>query len=105
MSSAVVQVNDNEAASRIEATIEGQTAYAAYQLTPGAISFTHTRVPESLRDQGIGTRLVEAGLALARSRGLEVLPVCPFFRAYLRAHPDSQELLGTAGKKLLAAPD
>ena len=104
MNNADLQVRDNAAASRLEATVEGQTGYAEYQLAPGRITFTHTRVPENLRGRGIGTRLIEAGLALARERGLEVLPVCPFFRAYLRAHPDSQTLLGAAGRKLLAEP-
>jgi uncharacterized protein len=98
------QVRDNAAASRLEAMVEGQTGYAEYQLTSGTITFTHTRVPENLRGRGIGTRLIEAGLALARERGLEVVPVCPFFRAYMRAHPDSQGLLGAAGRKLLAEP-
>jgi hypothetical protein len=99
-----LQVRDNPAASRIEATVEGQTGYAEYQLNPGTITFTHTRVPENLRGRGIGTRLIETGLALARARGLEVLPVCPFFRAYMRTHADSQALLGAAGRRLLAQP-
>ncbi len=104
MSSDAAQIRDNPAASRIEATVAGQTGFAEYRLAAGTITFTHTRVPENLRGRGIGTRLIEAGLALARERGLEVLPVCPFFRAYLRAHPDSQALLGAQGRKLLAEP-
>lgn len=104
MTNADVQVHDNAAASRLEATVEGQTGYAEYRLTPTTITFTHTRVPEQLRGRGIGTHLIEAGLQLARERGLEVVPVCPFFRAYLRTHPDTQALLGDAGRRLLAEP-
>ena len=102
MSPADIEIHDNPAASRIEATVGGQSGYAEYRLGPGAITFTHTRVPETLRGRGIGTRLVEAGLALARAKSLEVVPVCPFFRAYMRAHPESQTLLGDAGRRLLA---
>jgi uncharacterized protein len=99
-----VEVRDNAAAGRIEATVSGQTGYAQYRLAPGTITFTHTHVPENLRGHGLGTRLIETGLELARARGLQVLPVCPFFRAYMRTHPDTQDLLGAAGKKLLAEP-
>jgi predicted GNAT family acetyltransferase len=104
MSDPDLKVHDNSAAGRIEATVAGETGYAEYRLSPGTITFTHTRVPEDLRGRGIGTRLIECGLALARERGLQVLPVCPFFRAYMRTHPDTQDLLGAAGKKLLAEP-
>lgn len=102
MSNDEVQISDNAAASRFEASVGGQTGYAEYRLAPHSITFTHTRVPENLRGHGIGTRLIEAGLALARERGLEVLPVCPFFRAYMRTHSESQGLLGAAGRKLLS---
>jgi uncharacterized protein len=97
-----VTVRDNPAAGRLEADVGGQIGYAEYRLSAGTISFTHTRVPEALRGQGIGTRLIEAGLALARGRGLQVLPICPFFRAYLRVHPEQQGLLGPEGLGLLA---
>lgn len=90
---ASIVIFDSPKASRLEAQVEGQVAYAEYHLDPGTITFTHTRVPESLRGRGIGTRLIEAGLSLARERGLRVKPQCPFFAAYLRSHPEAQPLL------------
>jgi len=98
----VAAVRDNQAASRLEVVTPGGTAYAEYRLSPGVITFTHTLVPESLRGQGMGGRLIAAGLALARARGLKVTPVCPFFRAHMRAHPETQDLLTDAGRALLA---
>jgi predicted GNAT family acetyltransferase len=50
-------------------------------------------VPESHGGQGLGTALIRAGLAAARERGLKVIPVCPFFRAYLKKHPDEQDIV------------
>lgn len=97
-------IRDNPALSRIEASVGAEIGYAEYRLGSDTITFTHTRVPERLRGRGIGTQLIEAGLAMARSRNLEVIPVCPFFRDYLRAHPDTQSLLGASGRKLLAEP-
>jgi uncharacterized protein len=83
-------IADNPQAHRLEMQVDGAVAYAAYELAPGTITFTHTLVPQALRGRGIGTQLVEAGLALARERGLKVIPVCPFFIAYLRSHPGAQ---------------
>ncbi|MFN3596595.1 MAG: GNAT family N-acetyltransferase [Rubricoccaceae bacterium] len=59
----------------------------------GALAFTHTRVPETHEGQGIGSRLVEAGLAFARAEGLRVQPVCPFVAAYVREHAEHHDLL------------
>lgn len=89
-------IADNPAASRIEAHIGEQTAYAAYEITPGTIKFTHTLVPEALRHHGIATQLIGAGIELARSRALKIVPHCPFFKSYFAEHP---QLAG-----LLAAP-
>ena len=100
-----VTVTDNPQALRLEATVAGQTGYAEYVLGPGTITFTHTRVPESLRGHGIGTQLIEAGLRLARERGLKVIPVCPFFRDYLRAHLSEQDLLSPQVRERLLAQD
>jgi hypothetical protein len=88
-----VTVEDHPEVHRLEAHIGSQVAYAAYEITPGKIVFTHTKVPEALRHHGIATQLVEAGISLARSRGLKIVPKCPFFTAYFAAHPELSELL------------
>lgn len=90
-----MSVADRPAAHRLEAHTGGQVGYAEYELTPGTITFTHTKVPEALRHHGIATQLVEAGIELARSRGLKVVPKCPFFSAYFAAHPELAGLLAT----------
>jgi uncharacterized protein len=95
-------VRDNPVAKRLEIVTPLGTAYAEYRLDPGIITFTHTLVPESLRGHGMGGRLISAGLALARERGLKVTPVCPFFRAHMRTHPQTQDLLSEEGRALLA---
>jgi predicted GNAT family acetyltransferase len=102
MAGETIAVTDNPAASRLEMRIGDQTAYAAYELSPGTIKFTHTLVPEALRHRGIATQLVEAGIALARSRGLAIVPHCPFFKSYFAAHPELAGLVATA---VQAAPD
>ena len=93
---------DNPARHRFEIDLgDGEIAFAAYQLHPGAIEFYHTFVPESHGGQGLGTALIRAGLAAARERGLKVIPICPFFRAYLRKHVDEQDIVDPAHAHLL----
>jgi uncharacterized protein len=81
-------VRDNALENRLEIRIGDQVAFAEYQTDPLTITFTHTRVPEALRGNGLGTQLIKAGLSLARERKLKLVPQCPFFAAYLRAHPE-----------------
>jgi predicted GNAT family acetyltransferase len=95
------EVVDNPAASRLEARSGNQLAYAAYEIAPGTITFTHTLVPQDLRHHGIATALVEAGIALARSRALKIVPRCPFFKSYFAAH---RELAGLLADPAAAPP-
>jgi uncharacterized protein len=93
-----LSVRDNTSASRLEIELGDQVAFAEYRLEADTITFTHTRVPEALRGRGIGTQLIEAGLSIARERNLKVVPQCPFFAAYIRAHPETQDLLAPAAR-------
>lgn len=101
MTSSITVVN-NPSRHRFEIELDnGEFAFAAYNLLPGAIRFYHTEVPESHGGQGLGTALVRAGLAAARERGLKVIPTCPFFRAYLKKHPEEQDLLPSEHRHLI----
>jgi len=86
-------VRDNPALKRFELDLNGATAAAYYQLSPGVITFTHTEVPAELSGHGIGSELVRGALAAARARGLKVVPKCPFVAAYMAKHPQFNDLL------------
>jgi len=95
-------VRDNPDRNQFEIDLgDGEFAYAKYNLLPGAIRFYHTVVPESHGGQGLGTALIKASLAAARERGLRVIPICPFFRAYLKKHPEEQDIVDPAHLNLL----
>ena len=89
-------VTDNAAASRFELTEDGATAFADYHVRDGRLVFTHTEVPDRLSGRGVGSRLAEGALGLARARGLPVVAQCPFIAAYVRKHPEHQDLLATS---------
>lgn len=95
-------VRDNAEKHRFEIDLaDGSLAMAEYALRPGKIMFTHTEVPPAHEGKGLGTLLIKAGLASARERGLEVVPICPFFAAYMKKHAEEQDLLGPTWRKLL----
>jgi predicted GNAT family acetyltransferase len=95
-------VRDNPERHRFEIDLgDGTFAIAQYTLPAGKIMFTHTEVPPAHEGQGLGTLLIRAGLAAARERGLQVIPICPFFAAYIRKHPEERDLLDPAYRKML----
>lgn len=89
-----IEVTNNEQAGRFEVKLDGETAFAEYQLKrDGSIVFPHTVVPEAFEGQGIGSALVKHGLAHAREQGLKVIPLCSFFAGYIARHPEYLDLV------------
>lgn len=84
---------DNEAAHRFELKLAGGTVIVEYEQAPGAIRITHTEVPKALEGQGLASRVAALVVAEARRRGLLLMPVCPFFAAYLKKHPEHHDLI------------
>ena len=95
-------IRDNPERHRFEADLgDGSFAIAQYTLPPGKIVFTHTEVPPAHKGQGIGSALIRFALASARERGLRVVPICPFFAAYIKKHAEVQDLLDPSSRKVL----
>ncbi|HEX2802407.1 MAG TPA: GNAT family N-acetyltransferase [Sphingomicrobium sp.] len=93
-------VRDNPERKRFEIDLgDGSFAFAEYTLPEGKIMFTHTEVPSAHEGQGFGTMLIRAALASAREQGLKVIPICPFFAAYMAKHADVQDLLDDAWRR------
>jgi len=93
-------VRDNPDRHRFEIDLgDGSFAIAEYTLSAGNIIFPHTEVPDAHEGKGIGTTLIRFALDAARERGLKVIPVCPFFAAYMKKHAEVQDLLEPAWRK------
>jgi uncharacterized protein len=88
-----MDVTHNPAASRFEATVEGQLCVCQYRMLRDLMMLVHTGVPRPLRGRGIAAALVQAALDHARARGLKVRPDCSYAEAYMQRHPDTRELL------------
>jgi predicted GNAT family acetyltransferase len=98
---------DNRAMSAVEYTVRDNPTELRYEILdgdellgliryvkePGAVVLVHTEVEPKAEGHGVGTRLVEGTLADMRARGLKLVPVCPFVRAYLEQHPEWDDLV------------
>ena len=89
-------VIDNTAEKRYELDLGDDMALIEYVLGKGLVVLTHTEVPPKYEGQGIGKELVLAALEDIRSKGLLVVPQCPFVGAYSRRHPEWMDLVLTA---------
>jgi uncharacterized protein len=88
------RVADNPRASRYELWLGTTRAgLIEYQSEPGMVFLVHTEVDPAFEGQGLGERLVAGALEDIRARGLKLVPLCPFVRAYLRRHPDQADLV------------
>ncbi len=68
-------------------------AVCAYRLDGPWLVLHHTEVPAALQGRGLAAVLVQAALAWAREQGLGVRPTCSYVAAYMRRHPETQDLL------------
>lgn len=81
---------DNAEASRYELTVDGVVAgYVEYHDRGRRRSLNHTVIEPAYEGQGLGSTLARAVLDDARSRGLDVLPYCPFVRSYIDRHRET----------------
>ena len=87
-------VRDNPNELRYE-LVDGDTVIGQirYRREPGAVALVHTEVEPAYEGKGLAGTLVEAALQDLRERGLGLIPVCPFVRAWLRRHPDYADLV------------
>ncbi|WP_296596947.1 GNAT family N-acetyltransferase [Phenylobacterium sp.] len=96
-----VTVTNNTAASRFEVKLDGDTAFAEYRLKPGHIILPHTVVPDAFAGKGVAGALAVAAFGYARQNGLLVIPTCPFMSAWVKKHPEQQDIVDPSCKETL----
>ena len=67
--------------------------FIAYRLGDGVITLVHTEVDPAHSGQGHAATLARGALDDARSRGLAVVPSCPYVASYVEKHPEYADLV------------
>lgn len=92
----------NSERNRFELSIEGQLAVLDYTFkkSTNQIFLVHTEVPEVLRGNGWGEKLVGESLEIIRSKGYKVVPICPFVISYIKRHKSHLDLVDESRMEL-----
>ena len=77
---------------RFAVSEDGREAFVEYERDDDILAINHTEVPPEMGGRGIAGKLVEAALQYARGEGLKVLPRCSYADAYMRRHPEYEDL-------------
>lgn len=85
-------VRHNEARNRYELDTEHGVAIAVYRQQGDSLVFVHTEVPPADEGKGIGAQIVRAALDDSRKRGFTVVPACSFVAAFMRRHPEYNDV-------------
>ncbi len=81
-------------AERFTISVDGEPAgFTQYRERSGGIAFVHTEIDDRFEGQGLGSRLISFALDDARSRGVPVLPFCPFVKSYIQRHREYADLV------------
>jgi predicted GNAT family acetyltransferase len=94
-------IRDNAEQHRYELPLGAEVAVVAYNLSGQNLMITETLVPQALEGQGIASRLAKHVIGDARARGLLILPICPFFSAYLQKHPEHADVVHPTYRQIL----
>ncbi len=94
MSDATFTGTHDDSAGRYEIR-EGDAVrgHIDYRADGNTLDMHHTEVDPSQQGRGIGSRLAAGALDDVRSRGMKVVPSCPFIADYIERHPDYTDLI------------
>ncbi len=84
---------DNTDRSRFELHVDGRLVVADYRRRDGVLTIPHVEADMPLRGTGAAGRLMEQVMAAARTEGAKIRPTCSYAVAWMRRHPESNDLL------------
>jgi predicted GNAT family acetyltransferase len=89
-----VTVAENPESERYEIHVDGALAgFTKYRRRGDTRIFIHTEIAPEFGGRGLGSELIRRTLDDVRARGLDIVPVCPFVKAFLDEHEDYRDLV------------
>lgn len=88
-----MDVQHDPDARQFHVEVEGHRGVIDYQLHDGVITITHTGVPDAIGGRGVAAELTRVALETARANRWKVIPACPYTAAYMRRHPQYNDLV------------
>ncbi len=80
--------------NRFEIRIGDEVAgFTVYRPQEGRYTFFHTEIDPAFEGRGLGSVLIKDTLNDMQSRGIAVLPQCPFVRRYISRHTEYLDLV------------
>jgi hypothetical protein len=74
--------------------IDGENiGLAVYHLRNDRHIFVHTEVAPGHEGEGVGSKLARFALDDVRATGGTIVPLCPFIAAWVKRHPEYQDLV------------
>ncbi|GAA3160563.1 MULTISPECIES: GNAT family N-acetyltransferase [Streptomyces] len=94
MASSVTPVVEHRGTeNRYVITVDGEPAgFTAYRDRGGQRVFFHTEIDDRFAGRGLASTLVTEALADVRGSGKRVVPVCPYWAAYIGKHPEAADV-------------
>ena len=94
MTALAATVRDNDARHRYELLVDDEVVgELIYRARDDVVTLIHTEIEPEYEGHGLGEQLVAHALHDIGARGLRIVPLCPFVGAYLRRHPEYEDLV------------
>jgi len=87
------KVTDNKEQSRYEIELPDNTAFISYHWRNDNRELMHTEVPQQYEGKGIASTLAKFVFEDARESGQKVVVYCPYLAAYLKKHPEYNDVV------------
>ncbi len=90
---ATIEIVNNEEQQRFETQLDEALAFIEYRWLKGDMVLMHTMVPEAHEGKGVAGSLAKYALEFAREKKLKVIVYCPYIAAYLKRHPEYNDVV------------
>jgi hypothetical protein len=89
-------VTANEDEGQYEIYVDGELAgFTLFSVAGDVAKFPHTEISPEYEGRGLAKVLIRGALDDMRSKGLKVIAICPFVRAFIEKNPEYQDLLAS----------